>query len=258
MSAHAPRGPSVSPEATTPPTRILVVDDDVDACRNLTDILSDLGYVVETAHDGAAALEQIQQRHFDVAILDLKMPRMDGLTLYREIKRRRASTVAIIVTAYASDETAQQALQAGAWRVLSKPVDLERLMRLVGEASGQPLVMVVDDDLDLCDSMWDVLREAGYRVGIASDEAQAAELLAAARHQVVLLDMKFPRGTGHSMFHLVRRFNPEARVVLITGHRAELSDLVERTMAEGAEAACFKPFDLPQLLKTIESLAAAD
>ena len=68
--------------------RILVVEDDPDICRNLGDILTDLGYEVDTAQDGPTAVELVRQRAYDVALLDLKMPGMDGLTLYHEIKKR--------------------------------------------------------------------------------------------------------------------------------------------------------------------------
>jgi len=78
---------------------LLIVDDDVDTCRNLSDILTDLGYRVDTAHEGLTALELVRRSAYDVALLDYKMPGMDGLTLYREIKRLRAGTVAIVVTA---------------------------------------------------------------------------------------------------------------------------------------------------------------
>src|SRR5262249_19405360 len=125
---------------------ILVVDDDVDTCRNLSDILTDLGYQVDVAHDGPAALERVMEKVYDIALLDLKMPRRDGLTLYREIKKLRAGTVAIVVTAYASHATTAAALAAGAWQVLAKPIDFPRLLGLVGEALVQPLVLVVDDD----------------------------------------------------------------------------------------------------------------
>src|SRR5262245_4860567 len=93
------------------PPRILVVDDDVDTCRNLSDILTDLGYRVDTAHDGASALELVRRHPYDVALLDLKMPGMSGLELYRQIKQLRAGTVAIIVTAYAGGSTTEEALQ---------------------------------------------------------------------------------------------------------------------------------------------------
>src|SRR5215468_9797383 len=141
---------------TTQPS-ILVVDDDVDTCRNLSDILADLGYHVHTAHDGPGALELVRRNAYDVALLDYKMPGMDGLTLYREIKRLRAGTVAIVITAYASGATSEEAIAAGAWQVLPNPCDVPRLLGLVKEAVGQPMVLLVDDDHDLCASLWDVL-----------------------------------------------------------------------------------------------------
>src|SRR5262249_46770539 len=102
--------------------KILIVDDDVDICRNLTDILTDLNYRVAFAHDGPSALELVRRQHYDVALLDLRMPGMNGLELYREIKKLRAGMVAVLVTAYASGATVDEALAAGAWQVVPKPV----------------------------------------------------------------------------------------------------------------------------------------
>src|SRR5262249_7752062 len=156
---------------------------------------------------------------YDVALLDLKMPGMDGLTLYREIKKQRAGTVALLVTAYAGPATAEEALAAGAWKVVPKPVDFTRLLGLVDEALGQPLILVVDDDPDLCASLWDVLRERGFRVSLAHDAEEAARCLNDAAYQVVLIDMKIPGGNGGDVFRAVRETNPSARTLLITGHR---------------------------------------
>src|SRR5262249_28576146 len=201
---------------------ILVVDDEVDTCRNLSDILTDLGYRVDVAHDGPSAVELVRRGSYDVALLDLKMPGMDGLTLYREIKKLRAGTVAMIVSAYASGAVAEEALGAGAWQVLPKPVEFPRLLGLVREAIDQPLVLVVDDDPHLCASLWDVLRQQGYRVAVAHDERAAEEQLRDQAHRVVLIDMKLPIGDGSRVFRLVRQANPQARTVVITGHRTEL------------------------------------
>jgi CheY-like chemotaxis protein len=233
---------------------ILVVDDDVDTCRNLADILADLGYHVETAHDGPTALELIRQRPYAVALLDYKMPGMDGLTLYREIKKLRAGTVAIVVTAYAGGGTAEEALQAGAWQVLAKPVDFPKLLGLVNEALGQPLVLVVDDDPDLCATLWDLFRERGYRVSVAHDDQQAAVCLRDASFKAVLIDMKLPSGDGTTVFRLVREANPQARTIVITGHRTEMDEVIQEMMSSGADAVCYKPFDMPKLLGTLEQL----
>ncbi len=234
---------------------ILVVDDDLDTLRNLSDILTEMGYRVQTASNGAAALELVREHPFDIALLDLKMPGMDGLTLYREIRQVRADTVAMIVTAYATTETITEAKQAGLWHVLAKPVDLGQLLPLVDEALRQPLIMVVDDDQQLCANLWDILRDRGFRVTVAHDENEANDQLARGRYQVVLIDMKLPVGNGHKMLQKVRATSPDVRTVLITGFRDEMEELVRLALAEGADAVCYKPFDVPALIETIETLS---
>lgn len=234
---------------------VLVVDDDPDTCQNLADILQDCGYEVDTALNGEAALELVRRNPYDVALLDLKMPGMDGLTLYREIRKLRAGTVAMIVTGYASSGTAQEALQAGAWQVLSKPVDFPQLLPLLDEAVQQPMVLVVDDDSDLCDNLWDMLRERNYRVCVAHNAPEAAERLQSREYRVVLIDLKLPQGDGRTILDLVRRTNLQARTILITGYRSEMQRLIEEALREGADAVCYKPFDVPQLLQTIQQLS---
>ena len=241
--------------ATTP--SVLVVDDDPDACRNLADILTDLGYRVDTAPDGPAALELVRRTPYDVALLDFKMPGMDGLELYREIKRLRAGTVAIIVSAYTSTATRDAALGAGAWKVLSKPVDLPKLLGLVDEALGRPLVMVVDDDPDLCHNLWDLLHERGYRVALAHDAPAAADQLRAGPYTVVLIDMRLASGEASRTIRKTSDPSPDAHAVVITGYARELSDLVEQVLREGADAVCYKPFDVAGLLGTVERLSRA-
>lgn len=241
----------------TPPTHrpwILVVDDEVDTCRNLSDILTDLGYRVDMAHDGLAALELVRKNPYEVALLDYKMPGMNGVTLYREIKKLRAGMVAIVVTAYAGGSTADEALAAGAWQVLPKPVDFPRLLGLMDEALGQPHLLVVDDDPDLCANLWDLFRENGYRVCLAQNEHEAAERLQSNTFRVVLIDMKLPEGDGSTVFRLVRQANPQTRTIVITGHRTEMDEIVQQLQTEGADAVCYKPFDVARLLETLHGL----
>ncbi len=236
--------------------RLLVVDDEVDTCENLCDIFTDLGYQVDAAHDGPAALKLVGAHAYDVALLDLKMPGMSGLELYREIRNISASTVAIVVTAYASSDTAKAVLAAGAWRIVSKPVDFSQVQQLVDSAIDQPLVLVVDDDQELCESLWDLLREHGYRVGIAHDAREAGTFLKRHEYQVVLIDMKLPGvDSGVSVLQAVRSQNPDARTVVITGFALEMNALVDRALQGGASAVCYKPFDVGQLLRTVDQLA---
>ncbi len=233
---------------------ILIVDDDEDIRANMSDILGELGYDVTTAGDGPAALASLGRRPFDVILLDLRMPGMDGLTLYREAKKVQPGAAAILVTAFASGLAREQARGLGLIEVLSKPVDLPRLKRQIDLALEQPLLLVVDDDRDLCASLWDVLHGQGYRVCLAHDEAGAARSLGNRSFRVVLIDLKLPDGDGAELVRRVRAQNPEARTVLITGHRPEADPRPDRPFHEDADAVHFKPFDIPTLLSTLKRL----
>jgi DNA-binding response OmpR family regulator len=235
--------------------RLLIVDDEPDTCENLSDIFSEFGYRVDVAHDGLSALKLIDHNVYDLALLDLKMPGMNGLELYREIRRRASGTVAIVVTAYASSDTARSVLEAGAWGIVPKPVNFAELQRSVDEVLGQPLVLVVDDDKELCESLWDLFHGQRYRVCLAHGLAEAQRAIDAQKHQLVLIDMRLPDADGSQVLELVRRQNPEARTLIITGFAKEMNDSLQSALTAGADAVCYKPFDIDKLLQTVRQLA---
>jgi two-component system response regulator HydG len=233
--------------------RLLVVDDEPDICANLCDIFADLGYQVDAAHSGPAALDLVARNFYDVALLDLKMPGMDGVELYRRLKEVSAGTVAIIVTAYASTESARSVLSAGAWQIVSKPVDFSRLLGVVREALDQPLLLLVDDDRDLCHSMWDVMRQQGIRCCLAHSVGDAARMLKERSYVVALVDMRLPGGDGCDVVTAVRELNGATRVVLVTAYRSEVNEQVRKALAQGAHAVCYKPLDIDNLLATMRT-----
>lgn len=237
--------------------RILVVDDESDTCANLSDILTDLGYQVDTANDGPSALELVKRRAYDIALLDLRMPGTDGLELYRRLREISASTVAIIVTAYASSDTANSARAAGAWQIVPKPVNFENLLGLITTALDSCVVLIVDDDRDLCDNLWDLFRQRGFRVHLSHDVPAAERALAQRNFQVVLIDMKLPAGDGCQVLRSLQQRQKDAKTVLITGFASEMESRLQEALEAGANAVCYKPFDVDQLLSTVHMLCSA-
>lgn len=231
-----------------------MVDDDLDTGRNLYDILGDLGYDVQVVNSGPAAIRLVEQQTFDIALLDFKMPEMDGLEVYRELKRRQSALLAILVTGYASPETESRARDIGMWQILSKPVDLRKLIGFVQEAETQPLLLVVDDDCDLCASLSDVFRHQGFRVGVAQTPEDAMHQLTRNDFQVLLVDLKLNGTSGAELIRAVRTFKTPPRTLLMTGHRQEFESLISTILAEGADAICYKPFDTQGLLQTVQRL----
>lgn len=245
--------PPVTPQR---PTRLLVVDDDIDTCANLADILCDIGYDVQTAPDAATALRTLGQQAFDIVLLDLKLAGMDGLQLYRELKRRSASTVAILITGFADVETRDRAEQLGVWRILSKPVDVPALLPLISEAAKQPLLLIVDDDSDFCASLYDVLRERSFRVGIAGSAEEAAQQLNRQEFPIVLVDWRLPDADGLKLLEEIHNQHPQTRTMLLTGHRHELSEQLEKNSLHGADLFFYKPLEMDAFLDTLQRWAA--
>ena len=113
---------------------ILIVDDDPGTCRMLALTFGKKGYETETAGTGQEAREKAQQRFFNLTLLDIKLPDMEGVELIASLKEMHPDTVVIMVTGYASLENAVRALNEGASAYLTKPLDMDRVLTIVKEA----------------------------------------------------------------------------------------------------------------------------
>jgi DNA-binding NtrC family response regulator len=113
---------------------ILIVDDEASVRQSLDAWFRDDGYTVLTAENAAAALSVMQERQVDIILLDIKMPGMDGLALQDRIREFDQDVVIIIITAFATVDTAVRALKAGAFDYTTKPVDPDELSILVRNA----------------------------------------------------------------------------------------------------------------------------
>jgi two-component system response regulator HydG len=136
--------------------QILIVDDDAAHRRMLETVLSAEGYETDHAVDGREAVEAVESRFYDLALIDIRMNRMGGIEALQRIKQINPGIAVIIMTAYASVATAVEALKSGADVYLTKPLDIDELKILVQktlhhfrlEAENQYLRQRVDDRFD--------------------------------------------------------------------------------------------------------------
>jgi len=115
---------------------ILVVDDEPNARNSLAEILRLEDFRVATAANGEAALEALEQEKFDVMLLDLKMPGMDGVEVLNKIKTNWPKTKVVMITGYSTVDTAVQALRLGAFNFIEKPFTPDMLISAVKEVFG--------------------------------------------------------------------------------------------------------------------------
>jgi DNA-binding response OmpR family regulator len=113
--------------------RIIIVDDDENIRKTMKTILEDEGYAVDLAATGNEAIEMTQKTAYNIALLDIRLPDMEGVELLKLIKDNVPRTRKIMVTGYPSTQNAISALNKNADAYLVKPVDVEKLLNMVKE-----------------------------------------------------------------------------------------------------------------------------
>jgi DNA-binding NtrC family response regulator len=109
-------------------SRVLLVDDEVVFTNNMAKLLTNRGYKVTAVNSGDAAIRVLQDQSFDVMVLDLKMPGMDGITTLKQVKKLGIFTETLILTGHGSIDTAMEAIKLGAYDYLTKPCEIGELV----------------------------------------------------------------------------------------------------------------------------------
>ncbi len=181
--------------------KVLIVEDEQNARNGLAELISGWGYTTEVAQDGMEALERVQDWHPTILVSDLKMPRMDGLTLLGKLGDLEEKLAVIMLTAQGSIESAVESMKLGAFDYIQKPVDPVRLKRLLVSASSQQ---------------------------------QAEREIESVRHKVretgVLGSLVGKSPPMQAIFTLIERIAPNNVSVLITGESGTGKEVVARTL----------------------------
>ncbi len=133
-------------------TKVLLVDDEIEFLQTLSSRLELRGLTVDTATSGEAAIDKIKQQEFDVIVMDLSMPGIDGIETMEKIKEINPVAELIMLTGHASVESGVKAIKTGAGDFLQKPVEMSTLLEKIGEAKNRRMLVLekkTEEELDL-------------------------------------------------------------------------------------------------------------
>jgi two-component system response regulator HydG len=239
--------------------KILIVDDNIGLCQTMALILRRQGYVVATASQGLEAIEEVRQQPFDFIFMDIKMPLMNGVETYRKIKAVRPGATVFMMTAYAVEDLIQQALQEGAYGILYKPLDPEKVLALIAEAQAARqgiFILIVDDDPATCLTLKAILDRKGCQVGIAHSGEEAIAMAREAAYDLIFIDVKLPALDGLETYLAIKAVRPDVVTVMMTAYRQEVADLVDEALKNHAYTCLYKPLDMGRLLQLVDELWA--
>lgn len=253
----------------------LVVDDDADIRSMLADYLVMSGFEVRQATDGLEALAHVKQERPQVIVLDLHMPRLNGLDAVQRIRALDRTAKVIVVTGDADRALHDRALRLGASVVLTKPLDLAALDTAIGPpprpavtapAAGaaapaavptpgaRRLVLIVDDDAELRAALEELMVARGHRAQVANDAIAALRMIGHEAPDLVLLDIELPGLKGSDALPAILTLAPHAKVIMVSGSPS--SEVARQSLAAGAFDYVVKPIDLQYLTQSVEAALA--
>ncbi|HKK62592.1 MAG TPA: sigma-54 dependent transcriptional regulator [Bacteroidales bacterium] len=216
---------------------ILIVDDEESVRDSLYNWFIDDGYDVETADDGKQALKKLEERAYDIVLADIKMPGMDGMELQNRIKTLTKEPVVIIMTAFASVDTAVQALKRGAFDYVTKPFDPDDLTHLVRNAAKQVTLKSENESLkEKLTSLEDVEDIVGQSPSLRK-VMQDVENIAQSNSSVIITGES---GTGKELFARAIHSNSSRKYFpLISVHCGALTESLLESELFGHERGAF-------------------
>lgn len=235
-------------------TRVLIVDDERNMRKTLADILRDEGYEVTTAATGEEAIELCSKETFSVVLMDVRMPGIDGVGAFRRIRRHQEGVRVIMMSAYSMDDLKQSALEQGAIAFLAKPLDMDKVIRLIGEVKDTA-ILVVENDEGTASLLHRELKDQGYRVTVSTSPHDALELVEQIRFDLVFIDASLPSMTGLDLYLAIKEITPTAIAIMIAGMEEEFERIAREAVKRTAYAIVRKPLDIDQVLGLLQQIA---
>ncbi len=234
---------------------VLIVDDDINLADTISDILMEKGYTTLTTHSAEEALKKMGEMEFAVVLIDIKLPVMNGVEAFKRIKEISPKTAVIMMTAFSVEELIKDALQKGAYGVLNKPLDIEKVITMIEAAKADEItVLVVDEDVNTQRALRDILESKGYAVAVAGSGEEAIEIIKRRPKDIVFIDLKLPLLNGLETGLVIRKINPKIAVVIMTAFRQEFGEMIEQALNSCACCCIYKPFDPKQVADIAEAI----
>ena len=239
-----------------PSLKILVVDDDEDNANSMGELFEMEGHDVLVVHSGQAAIDAFKNGVFDVAFMDVMMPGKNGVESFLEIKRLRPHARVYMMTGYSVEQLLQQAIDHGAMGVLSKPVDISKVLAVLNDIHPNGIVLIAEDDPEFGPLLKTMIEDAGRACDLVRNGRDALGRVMQGGINILILDLKMPLIDGVQVYSELKRAGRTVPTIIITGSGSEYTDTLDALRDVRITGILNKPFDPLVLLDRLDRLAA--
>ncbi len=235
--------------------RVFIIDDDRDFAESLSMAIEGRGFDVELAFSGEEAIEKFQEKDFDIAFMDVKLPGKNGVESFIEIKKFKPGVRVVMMTGYSLEQLLEQAVRNGAWGVLHKPLDMNHILKMLEKIKPDG-ILITDDDPDFVESIKDLLMNEGYNVFVAENGKEAIERIQKNNIDILILDLRMPILGGIETYLELKKSGHIVPTIIVTAFADEEVGTIEKLHSMSVSGILKKPFDPRELLDIIERLIA--
>ncbi|QEF98263.1 Chemotaxis protein CheY [Stieleria maiorica] len=240
---------------TIPKRRVLIADDEPGMRTTLADILTDNGYDVRTAENGKDAITKCLSEDYDVVLMDVRMPVVDGISAFREIRRSSQHVRVILMSAYGEEDLKHTALQDGAIAFLDKPLNLDTVIQLVADSTELSVMAITGDD-SLVSILPQCLKSSAQKLTVVRNSDEAGALLGQVSFDVALIDVELGATDGLACYLALREISPTITAVMVSRSDAQIRQIAEEAVRRTAYTIVPKPIEPERLAEVMQTLRA--
>lgn len=229
--------------------RVLLVDDEPSMLLTLAANLELEGLEVETATSGEQALVLVRDKAFDLVLSDVRMPKMNGVELFREIHKLHPKLPFILMTAFAMESLIEQAIREGAFTVLPKPFDIDQVLKTLLHAASRPTALIIDGQQQETMDAVAALMAIGLKARAAFDEESAIQALRDETVDVCVVDLTMASAGDPPLLKRLRVLSPALSFIALTGQ--DVPELIRKLASDGPVAWLRRPVTGPALAQGI-------
>jgi two-component system response regulator HydG len=233
-------------------TNILIVDDNIDLADGLEMVLEDEGYHVSLAYNGTDAINVFDKEHFDYAFVDVSLPDMNGMQVFKHIHNKDPKVKVIMMTGFRIEQVLAEIIEHGDVEILTKPFEINHIFELVEKMKHEGIVLIADDDPDFSESLSEYLNEQGLTTMLARNGKEAVDAVLSNPISVLVLDLRMSIMNGLEVYLKLKELGHTVKTIIVTGYAQEEADTIDILRSVSVTGCLFKPFKPEAMLHAIQ------